>query len=195
MKYFILCFFLFVSSLSYATDFTNKYGNIDSLKAKLNATNNDSIKIEILRKLGWSYAFIHQDTAISYSKYGVELSRKRHDASSEFEFQKIICFSYALVGDFTKSIYYGFENINLAQKIPDRNFLAGSYSDLSISYREQEDYAAALKALYTAKNQLDLPEINANTKANILGMISSNFERENQLDSALYSAFVISLPA
>ena len=50
--------------------------NRDSLKHIIATTKEDSVKINALWNLGFSYAFVHQDSAILYANEGLQLARK-----------------------------------------------------------------------------------------------------------------------
>ncbi len=64
MKFFITTLFI---TLSCSLGFSQSNSKIDSLKAKLNTSIDDSTRLELIRSLAYGYAFIHQDTAISYA--------------------------------------------------------------------------------------------------------------------------------
>ena len=157
-----------------------------ALKQKLELAQNDSARIDLLYSIAFSSVFGYPDTAIMYAKKGLELSKKMENQKGESTGLSIVSSALTVAGNFTGALHYGFENLALSKKINDSNLIINAYIDLMVCYREQEDYKEALKFGFKALPILNYQKVDSFSKKLTLGFISSVYEKNNQLDSALY---------
>ncbi|HJS52945.1 MAG TPA: ATP-binding protein [Chitinophagaceae bacterium] len=159
--------------------------NRDSLKEVIDATNEETSKINALWNLGFSYAFVHQDSAIQYANEGLELSKKINYVLGEAYNSMVLSMALTLQGNYTSALQYGFRFLSIGERLRDSMLIARAYAALEICYREQEDYSEALKYVYKAEAITRTPAYRA-YRPLILGDICVIYERLNRLDSALY---------
>jgi len=160
--------------------------NRDSLKQVIATTKDDTAKINALWNLGFTYTFVHQDTAILFANEGLELSQKIAYVSGEANSNGVLCMALTLQGNYTSALQYGFNYLAIGEKLRDSVMIMQANDALGICYREQEDYREALK--YTHKAYALCRKLGAKTNQLpfILGNLSVLHERSNNLDSALY---------
>jgi two-component system, NtrC family, sensor kinase len=160
--------------------------NRDSLKQVIATTKEDTSKINALWNLGFSYAFVHQDSAIWYANEGLELSKKTNYVLGEAHSSMVLSMALTLQGNYTNALQYGFNYLSIGEKLRDSVMIMHANDVLAICYREQEDYTEALKYVYKAEAISRNPEYGSLLRPLILGDLSVIYERLNRLDSALY---------
>jgi signal transduction histidine kinase len=158
----------------------------DSLKQLLAVAKEDTNKIGLLVNIGFTYAFVYEDTAIIYANQGLELSRKTGNKFGEASCLQLLSLSLTLSGNYTSGLQYAFDYLSLAKIINDPYLIVSAYDELGICYREQEDYSEALKYEYMGMALSKTTNLDLGFMGHTLGTISSIFERSNRLDSALY---------
>ena len=177
-----IIFFLFTYLQLNAQMITNR----DSLKQVIAKTKEDTSKINALWNLGFSYAFVHQDSAILYANEGVELSKKTNYVLGEAYNSMVLNMALTLQGNYTNALQYGFNYLSIGEKLRDSAMIMRANDVLAICYREQEDYAEALKYVFKAEAISRNPEYGSLLRPLILGNLCVIYERLNRLDSALY---------
>jgi two-component system, NtrC family, sensor kinase len=177
----LIILFLFTSLYVNAQMITNR----DSLKQVIATTKQDTSRIIALWNLAFTYAFVHQDSAILYANEGLELSKKAGYTSGEAYNNLVLIMAHTLQGSYTVALQYGFNGLSIAEKISDSLLILRSNSALAICYREQEDYAEALKYLIRAEAISKASTYNSYQPL-LLGDYCVIYERMNRLDSALY---------
>jgi signal transduction histidine kinase len=172
--------------------FTSLYTNAqvltyrDSLKQIIATTKEDTVKINALCNLGFSYTFVHQDSAILFANEGLELSQKTAYASGEANNNGVLCMALTLQGNYTSALQYGFNFLAIGEKLRDSIIIMRANDALAICYREQEDYSEALKYVHRAEVLSRTLGAKAGHWPFVLGNLSVIHERLNNLDSALY---------
>src|SRR5574339_160282 len=130
MKYWLSILFLFASLQLHAQMIINR----DSLKYIIATTKEDTSKINALWNLGFSYAFVHQDSAIQYASEGLELSKKISYVSGEALNSMVLGMAMTLQGNYTSALQYGFSFLTLAEKLRDSFLIMRAYTLLEICY-------------------------------------------------------------
>ncbi|WP_435356371.1 tetratricopeptide repeat-containing sensor histidine kinase [Emticicia sp. SJ17W-69] len=175
--------FTLLLALTYGVGFAqNKQDVRLTLKQQLVTAQADTTKFRLLGELVDSYLYNNVDTGLVYAKQKLELSKKLNDKKGEVISLAEISTALTISGNFTSALYYGFENIAVSEKLQDSLSICIAYMMLGVCYREQEDYKEALKFAYKGLNYSK----NLRLEPNALGLVSSIYERSNQLDSALY---------
>jgi two-component system NtrC family sensor kinase len=159
----------------------------DSLKQQLTIATNDTLKIYLLVGIGFTYAFIYEDTAIIYANQALNISQKTRNKSGEAFSSHLLSLSLTLLGNFTSGLQYGLDFLSIGKKLNDTSMQVLAYDDLGICYREQEDYNEALKYEYKAEALSRMANLRGE-RGNVLGTLTSIYERTNRLDSALHYA-------
>ena len=156
------------------------------LKQKLALAKEDTSRVNLFSDLVWTYMFTYEDTAMMYANKALELSKKIGYKKGEAQSLMQISLALTLLGNFTSGLNYGFEGLAKCEAMQDSTMLAFAYNNLSVCYREQEDYKAALEYVYKALKFSNTLMVDSLAKSMALGYLSSVYERTNQLDSALY---------
>jgi two-component system NtrC family sensor kinase len=180
-NYVLIILFIFANLYVNSQMITNR----DSLRRVIVTTKEDSTKINGLWNLGFSYAFVHQDSAILYANEGLELSKKANYVLGEAFSSMVLSMALTLQGNYTSALQYGFRCLSIGERLRDSMLIMRAHIVLEICYREQEDYTEALKYVYKAEAMARAPAYRVN-RPMILGDICVIYERLNRLDSALY---------
>src|SRR5579862_3974049 len=159
--------------------------SIDSLKLLFASSRDDHSRLVFLHSLCNKYMWSFADTAIMYAKQEVEIAQKINDevglALSLVDVSEALTTS----GDYANGLYYGFRGLTLSKESKDTEVIRYALSSLAICYREQGDYAPAI---FYNKEDLRLGELTNHDYTISEATLSSMYERNNQLDSALFYA-------
>jgi signal transduction histidine kinase len=158
----------------------------DSLKHELSQTKVDSSKVDLLHNIGWSFVFLDEDSAANYGRKGLEIAKQINYKTGEANCLDLLSFSLSLNGNFIGALDFGFKNLSLAENLKDTILIATANSTLMTCYLEQDDYEQALKYGLQAELFSKSPKVDTETRAIILGLLGSAYEKLNQPDSALY---------
>jgi signal transduction histidine kinase len=158
----------------------------DSLKHQLSQTKVDSSKVDLLHNIGWSFVFLDEDSAANYGRKGLEIAKQINYKTGEANCLDLLSFSLSLNGNFIGALDFGFKNLSLAENLKDTILIATANSTLMTCYLEQDDYEQALKYGLQAELFSKSPKVDTETRAIILGLLGSAYEKLNQPDSALY---------
>ena len=161
---------------------------VDSLKKSLSVEGQDTNRIALLSNLSGEYMWSFADTGKMYAQDGLKLSKKLNYKYGEAQCSKNLCVSLMQEGDFTSALDYGFKALSIFENVRDSQNIALCHAILMICYREEGDYQEALVHGYKAKA---LTQFLSSDSINILGNISSVYEKNNQLDSALYYGLIV----
>src|SRR5579862_943168 len=157
--------------------------SIDSLKLLFASSRDDHSRLVFLHSLCNKYMWSFADTAIMYAKQEVEIAQKINDevglALSLVDVSEALTTS----GDYANGLYYGFRGLTLSKESKDTEVIRYALSSLAICYREQGDYAPAI---FYNKEDLRLGELTNHDYTISEATLSSMYERNNQLDSALF---------
>ena len=158
----------------------------DSLKQQLGSSIEDTAKIILLNKISFEYIWTIADSGKKYAEEALRLSKKldyKHQEGVSY-FNLCICLSQA--GNFTGALDFGFKALSIFEHIPDTAGIIDAHGALMICYRDQGDYKQALLQGYKAKELQDLIYVDPLGRSIILNNISSVYEKNDQLDSAIY---------
>ena len=155
---------------------------IDSFKQKLLTASDDSTRIILLDKLSRIYTFSSADTALFYARYGLELARKINFESGEAYVLLDLASAMTTLGNYSNSLGFAYQAIPIFLKLRDSSGLSFAHMNLGLCYREQGDYEKAKNHLYTA---IELQKSIGGDAKDLQGVMSSVFEKNDQLDSAL----------
>ena len=88
------------------------------------------------------------------------------------------------LGNYTNALDFLYKSLNMFNELKDTQGLMFVYGDLGLCYREQGDYKQAIQNIEEALRLFNSIHQTVNYK--LAGMLASVFERNNQLDSALF---------
>ncbi len=180
-KYRLIILFLFVKFFANAQMITNR----DSLKHVVVTATEDTSKVNALWNLGFSYAFVHQDSAVMYANEGLEIAKKINYIEGEANSYRTLNMALTLQGNYAGALQYGFRFLSIGEKLKDPYMIMQAYTALEICYREQEDYNEALKYVRKAEIISRNPAYKRH-RSMLLGDFCVIYERMDRLDSALH---------
>ena len=180
----ILGIFFFLSfSKLFAQNNFNEVRKINISNAK-----DDSIKVKLYWDLANSYLFSFADTSAYYARQGLDLAQKINYLPGEVSCMHLLCVSLASMGSFTEALDFGFKALTLAKRLQNSRMIILSDITLMHCYREEEDYKEAILYGYQAQKLFRQPYADSSMASIVLGILSSVFEKNNQLDSAVFYA-------
>jgi len=159
--------------------------HIDSLKLQLASAQKDTNKIWTLIALSERYTWSFADTAVMYAQQALQLSK-------ELNFRKGEAFGMAdwgsaltTLGNYTNALDFIYKSIVLFKELNDSLGLAYAHGALGICYRDQGDYKQAIQNI---REDIRIRQLMHFKTDGVEGMMASVYERNNQLDSALFYA-------
>jgi len=159
----------------------------DSLKIAILNAREDTQKVNLINEyaddLNWSYP----DTSVKYSMQGLELSRRLDYKQGEWACLKDLGFAFPNMGNYTSSLDYLYQSLDLANNLKDTNDILWSYVGLAICYRELGDFSKAENSVEKARSLLN-PNDGSWWHAGWDELVSGIFEQDNKLDAALFYA-------
>lgn len=158
---------------------------VDSLKHALSIAKGDTNKVWVLDGLSRSYTWSFADTAIMYAQQQVQLSQQLNFQRGEAWGMDNLSIALTTIGNYANSLDFGYKSLALFKKLNDTTGIIYVNLDLATCYRELEDYKRAIELYREGARLLDLRHqyIAARWARALLGFV---YERNNQLDSALY---------
>lgn len=162
--------------------------NTDGLKQQLSAAKDNTDKVDLLFNLSNSYLLSYADTSAYYAKQGVLLAGKINYKIGEISCMHMLCVSLANLGNFTSALDFGFKSLTLAKKIQNERLIIYSNNVLMSCYLRQEDYNEALIYGNNAKKLITIPYADSAQAYIVFSILSSLYEKTNQMDSALLYA-------
>ena len=195
-KFFIL--FLLVASEFVPAQAQNNY--IDSLRSVFANEKNDSARVVVLCRISNEYYLYNPDSAMLYAQQGLELATRKGLKKGQAQSVRLIGSTFFSISDFPNALEAYLLSLRFSEEINDQEGIAASNNNMAEVYKEQGDYHHALEYYFKAKEIYELMlkgfenEINRNEarirriRESLIAMslnIGDNYERMNQLDSAL----------
>ncbi|HET9434932.1 MAG TPA: ATP-binding protein, partial [Chitinophagaceae bacterium] len=132
------------------------------------------------------YVWVFPDSGRMYAEEGLQLSKELGYKYGEGIFLFDLCVSLSQMGNFSGALDFGFKALSIFENLHDTANLIGSYVALMICYRDQGDYKQGLVQGYKAKELQELFPHSLPMAQTLLANISSIYEKDDELDSALY---------
>jgi len=155
----------------------------DSLKHKLELTNNDSLKAEILMKISENFLYSNPDSVIIFGEKAMNMAEKANNVEVQNGSMGFIGDALINKGNLPKALEIGFRTIELGENLPVRvSGIGPTYSNMGNIYFQIEDYEKAFKYF---NKMIGLGS------ADLVGVAYGNYEKAkvyekiNRLDSAL----------
>ena len=158
----------------------------DSLMHQLSLDKVGPSKVDLIYKIGWSFVFLDEVSAANYGRQGLELAKQINYKTGEANCLDLLSFSLSLNGDFLNALDFGMKGLSLAESLKDTILIANANNTLITCYLQQDNYEQALKYGLRAELFSKSSKVDTGTKAIILGLVGSLYEKIHQPDSALY---------
>ena len=177
----VLKIFLLLLLSSFCKAQTN---TIDSLKKLLQIEKQDTGRVMLLYRLGYSYLYLKPDTALLLAQQGLSLSNKIGFAKGEIQSMILFGAVFSNTGNYLKGLQLDLKALKIAETSQDKISIARVLGNIGVDYTYTGDYRRAidyaLKALSISK-EINFPRgVGINT-----GNLGYVYEKLNMLDSAL----------
>ena len=159
--------------------------NVDSLKNLLAETEVDTTRIMILSYLCNELARYEPDSAIQLAQQGLKQAKQIHFPKGEATLTMALGVALAYVGDYANAIKWLSSVLAYADTTGELEIKRRTCVELSLVYRDQGDYAEALKYITLSEAYLqDIPRESCMVCRGVFHISASIYLEKNQLDSA-----------
>jgi tetratricopeptide (TPR) repeat protein len=160
---------------------------IDSLKRGLVAAQNDSSRIKIMQRIGFTYELLNLDSSLKYTQAGLALARDRNYPWGETMLMTDLATILREQGKLAESLELLFNSLKIAETNNITSEIARGYRRLSDVYLDLKSFPKAIEYLSKA---LKIDEGNQNKKSAAIDNVTLGyaFEKMNKLDSASFYA-------
>ncbi|TAL48059.1 MAG: tetratricopeptide repeat protein, partial [Chitinophagaceae bacterium] len=162
--------------------------NADSLKNLLDKTSVDTVRVFLLYKISDEYSLAAPDTAMQFARQALKLAQEASFKKGEARSLTRIGNILASTGDFPKALETHLTSLEISENIDDQVGIAATYNNIARVYTEQgtdDDYKNAIRYYMKTKEIFELQRDSLNLCIVLLN-IGDNYEKMDQLDSALY---------
>ncbi len=158
---------------------------VDSLKNLIRHSAADTSRVNLLNQLPQWYTWSVPDSSLMYAQQALRLAQKINYTNGMAESEAHMCLAYAILGNYSIGLKYGFRSLAFFKKTGDDKGTRYAMGVIAYCYREQGDYKSSLKYF-----RLDLynKHFASQSSVTLYGNLSTVYEKDNQLDSALYYA-------
>ncbi len=201
-KIFVLLLIIF-PSVSFA-----QTERMDYLKQKLSTAKEDTNKVWILEDLATNYAYSFADTGVTYAQQGIQLAQRLKYKKGEAWCMIALCDALTNLGSYGAALNWGYKSLSLFKSLKDTIGMIKANGSLGNCYKEQDDYSQSLLFFKAAQQLASLAKSNSQkakeSDTSAIGhsgiiktnfkkvaalfniMIASVYEKNNELDSALF---------
>lgn len=128
---------------------------IDSLRALLPKTADDTNKVLLYKQLCWQFRNQSMQAALEYGQKGIDLAQKLGYKKGEAEISRFIGLAYRHYFLFTESLDWYFKALELSTEINDPVGIGFCYDNLGVVRFNQKQYDDALDYFNKAKTQFE----------------------------------------
>jgi len=174
------------------TQTTQQY---DSLKSLINSAKDDSTRFYTTAGMIWGYIYSNPDSATLYVQQNILLAQKMKSGHALFMGYAQYAALEQINGNYTEALQYALRGLRVAENTNNFISISQAYFTLSDVYREAGDFEQAIYNMRKAKSLLEsklnpvFEEEKNHKTASVyvycLLLAAQNFEKFNQLDSAL----------
>jgi tetratricopeptide (TPR) repeat protein len=143
---------------------------IDSLKQILQKEKTDTVRILILTNLAYQFLELNPNTALTYTKQGLELAKDIDDKKWEALCLNRMGNVYTVLGNYSKALSVSLEALKINEKISNLSGLQETLNIIGIIYKFQGEshlalayYFKALKIAEQLKDKVSLSKVLINT--------------------------------
>jgi len=161
--------------------------SLSKLRQGVALAKEDTSKVRMLGTLSQGYQFANADTALIYAQDELQLAQKLGFKKGQAYSMNDMAQAMNTLGDYNAALSWIYKSMPLFQSLDDTLGLIGTNVTASLIYRDEGDYKKALTRDYqalrlaTAIKRPDMITV-------AFGLMSSIYERNGQLDSALFFA-------
>jgi signal transduction histidine kinase len=160
----------------------------DSLKRAIKVAKEDAAKVDLLHDLSSQYMWWAADSAMIYARQGQQLAQKINDNIGIGYSLIALCQASTELGNYPQAVDYGFKALSTFKKLKDTMGIIHANTGIALCYRNQGNYKGSLLYVHYALNLAAQLHVRNAHLSGSWGVISSIYEKNNQLDSALFYA-------
>ena len=180
--------FLFVSLFFCLLSGSGQSLNLDSLKNLLLTAPRDTNRVNLLNLITGFYIWSSPDSAVMYSQEGIQLANTlNYDRGLERHMANMTA-ALTTLGNYSAALDFSYRAIPIAERLHDTLGIAFCYAGLAGSYVELGDYEKALNSAAVITNNYSSILADPVMAGVFEQLLASIYQRNNQLDSALYFA-------
>ena len=162
-------------------------GSTDSLKILLLAAANDSIKLDIIKKLAHIYRNSNWDSVIVYCEKMLQLGIKQKNEALIAKIQGSLGEAYYNKGNFSKALGLAFQNLKFIESTSQKAPLANALNNIGNIYKGQQNYNKA-KQYYRRCEKLAASINDTTDLIFAYGNLAYVYQQLNESDSSVYYA-------
>ena len=129
--------------------------NIDSLQAKLIATDNISRKLKLLNEYSQKLSFEDNNNALKYARQALNIAQKQENPKEIYVALLNIAEIYKIYSEYEEALSFLLQALKIAEHMKDRKMTVSVLNQLARIQMEMNHYEEAFDYLY---NSLDLAE-------------------------------------
>ena len=162
---------------------------LDSIKKLLEATGEDTHRVDLLASLAFAYYLYKPDSALYLAQEGYELAQKLGYTKGEALHLNRIANAYTTLGDYPNAIQLFLKAQKISEQTGDKGGIARALNNTGNVYLEQGDYRNALDYfIHTSKVDESNSDMLLSGYTITLTHIGECYLHLNQLDSCLMFA-------
>jgi class 3 adenylate cyclase/lipopolysaccharide biosynthesis regulator YciM len=140
-----ILFFLFLLFIVDAHAQSSREQYIDSLKAALPKTDNDTDKVNIMTRLGSLYTNYDPAEGLKYSMPAVELAEKLQWKQGMAMAYNVLGSNYKDLSKYPRALKYYFKSLELSEALKDQKHIAATNGNIGKVYQRLNNYPKALE--------------------------------------------------
>jgi signal transduction histidine kinase len=161
---------------------------VDRLKQAIKVAKENPAKVDLLHDLSYKYMWSAADSATIYARQCRQLAQKINDIAGIGYSLVALCDASTELGNYPQAVDYGFKAVSIFKKSNDTPGIIRANSSIALCYRNQGNYKASLTYVHDALNLAAQLDVHKAILPVMWGIICSVYEKNNQLDSALFYA-------
>src|SRR5262245_912696 len=108
--------------------------DIDSLRGLLVKAKEDTVRINLMNRIGRAYGLTSPDSTLKYGADALAFARKINYSKGEIEGIRNISVAYSFAGDFSKGLEYALSALKKSEELGDKSLIARSLWAVALVY-------------------------------------------------------------
>jgi tetratricopeptide (TPR) repeat protein len=117
---------------------------IDSLRLLLLNAKEDTVRIDLMNRIGRIYGLTSPDSTLRYGTEALAFARSANYSKGEVEGMRNISVAYSFAGDFSKGLEYALSALKKSDALGDKRLIASSVWAVALVYAGHGDFQRAL---------------------------------------------------
>lgn len=182
--FFISCFYFLFSDL-----LAQENREVDSLLQQLERENiPDSIRMELLSNLAYTYQTISPEKSFKYIEEGLGLAQTKNNKKYTAEFLAHLGNTNWYIGDYPNALYHILQALKINESLNNKKGIAKNLNSLGLIYDNQGELEKAL-SYYEQSIELDKERNDSTMLPTMLNNVGVIYQKQGQLKKALAILF------